>query len=227
MRAAAIDADASKFPAAEAMLEKLDGRDDLAHETRIEVDARLGYVLIEQDRIDDAEKALTRSVDAWRKASHVDDPYYIAMAYFYLGEVESKRFAKQPVHSADEQLSEDMKTKRALLMKAYGEWKEALEQKDAYWATAAGYEMSQIFYEYWKAAVSAPFPDGMDAAARPMYVAEVHKRVKVDLQKALEGHQANVGLADAYGVKTTWSEASKQRAAEILAVLDQEARAHL
>ena len=39
-----------------------------------------------------------------------------------------------------EQLSQDMRDKRALLMKAYNEWKEALGFQQAYWATAAGYE---------------------------------------------------------------------------------------
>jgi hypothetical protein len=146
------------------------------------------------------------------------------MAHFYLGEVASKRFDAQPVRSADEQLSQDMSDKRVLLMKAYNEWKEALGFQQAYWATAAGYEMSEIFFAYWKAATDAPFPDGLDAKARPMYVQQVHAKVREDLQKALEGHQANVNLAAAFGVKTSWSEASKQRAVEILAILDQESR---
>jgi hypothetical protein len=84
--------------------------------------------------------------------------------------------------------------------------------------------MSQIFYEYWKAAIAAPFPDGMKPEARPLYVKEVRARVKENLEKALEGHQANVGLAEAYGVTTSWSEASKERAVELLKLLDQEAR---
>jgi hypothetical protein len=163
-------------------------------------------------------------MSTWRKAQNIEDPYYVAMAAFYLGEVSARRFADQKVRSADEELSADMRTKRELLLDAYDHWKEALTFKNAYWATAAGYQMSQIFYDYWKAAVGAPFPDGMSADARPLYVEEVHARVKENLEKALDGHNANVGLADAYGVKTSWSEASKQRAIELMQLLDQEAR---
>jgi tetratricopeptide (TPR) repeat protein len=225
LRSAAIEADRDRFKESEALLRTLDGRDDLTREVRIEVQARLGYVVLEQDRVEDAEIALQAAVATWRKASHIEDPYYIAMANFYLGQVASRRFAAQPVRSADEDLSADMRTKRKLLLDAYDAWKEALGFKNAYWATAAGYEMSQIFYEYWKAAVAAPFPDGMKAEARPLYVTEVRARVRENLEKALEGHQANVGLAEAYGVQTSWSEASKDRAVVIMVLLDRVARA--
>ena len=120
-----------------------------------------------------------------------------------------------------------MEARRVLVMRAYGHWKEALEHKHAYWATAAGYQMSQVFYEYWKVAVKAPYPDGLDPAGRQAYVIEVHDRMRENLTKALEGHQANVELAGAYGVETRWSEASKVRATELLGVLDREARGDL
>ncbi|MNC93312.1 hypothetical protein D3C83_99110 [compost metagenome] len=84
--------------------------------------------------------------------------------------------------------------------------------------------MSEIFFEYWKTAVTAPYPDGMQPAARPAYVTELHDKVRENLEKALDGHGANVDLAAAYGVDTDWSLASKQRAAAIQALLDRELR---
>jgi len=224
LRAAAILADKDRFKEAGDVLDLLLARDDLAHATRLEGLARRGYVLIEQGALDDAERALADAVAVWRRAARIEDPYYIAMAHFYLGEVEARRFAKQPVRSADEALSADMRTKREILLRAYAHWKEALGFKQAYWATAAGYQMSQIFYDYWIAAVRAPFPDGMAADARPLYIREVHERVRENLVKALDGHRANVELAEAFGVETTWSRTSKARAADILAILDREAR---
>jgi tetratricopeptide (TPR) repeat protein len=224
LRAAAILADKERWKEAAAVLDAVIARTDLSREIRIEAYARKGYVQLEQGALDDAEATLGEAIATWRKASHVDDPYYIAMAHFYLGEIDARRFDKQPVRSADEELSADMREKRVHLMNAYGHWKEALLFKQAYWATAAGYQMSQIFYEYWQAAVMAPFPDGMSVEARPQYTAEVRARVRENLVKALDGHRANVELADAYGVTTSWSEASKTRAAEILGVLDRDSR---
>lgn len=227
LRAAALLADRERWKETVGVLDRLLASPELSREMRIEAQARKGYVQLELGALDDAERTLLEAVATWRRATRIEDPYYIAMAHFYLGEVAARRFAAQPVRSADEQLSADMRIKRELLTKAYAHWKDALEHKQAYWATAAGYQMSQIFYEYWKAAVAAPFPDGMTPDARPLYTKEVRARVKENLVKALEGHQANVGLAEAYGVTTSWSEASKQRAAEILAVIDREARASI
>lgn len=224
LRAAALLADRERWREAGEVLDQILARTDLAREVRLEAFARKGYVLLEQGLLDDAETALREAIAVWRRASRIDDPYYIAMAYFYLGDVEARRFDRQPVRSADAALPADMDAKRALLLRAYAHWKEALDFKHAYWATASGYRMSQIFYDYWIAAVRAPFPDGMTAEARPRYVAEVHDRVRENLVKALEGHQANVGLAEVYGVDTSWSLASKTRAAEIMAILDREAR---
>jgi tetratricopeptide (TPR) repeat protein len=224
LRAAAILADKEKWKEAIEVLDAVIARADLSREVRLEAYARKGYVQIELGALDEAEVTLGEAIATWRKASRIEDPYYIAMAHFYLGDIDARRFAKQPVRSADEELSADMRTKREHLMNAYGHWKEALQFKQAYWATASGYQMSQIFYEYWQAAVKAPFPDGMTVEARPAYTKEVHDRVRENLAKALDGHRANVELAEAYGVTTTWSEASKTRAAEILAVLDRDTR---
>jgi TolA-binding protein len=227
LRAAALLAERGSWSDAATTLAEVIARDDLSRELRLEAQARLGYVRLEQGQLDEAERELAAAVEVWRKANRVEDPYYIAMAHFYLGEVALRRFEQAPLRSSDAELAADMEARRVLVMRAYGHWKEALEHKHAYWATAAGYQMSQVFYEYWKVAVKAPYPDGLDPAGRQAYVIEVHDRMRENLTKALEGHQANVELAGAYGVETRWSEASKVRATELLGVLDREARGDL
>ena len=67
----------------------------------------------------------------------------------------------------------DERAKRVLAVKAYDHWKEALGFKQAYWATASGYQMSQIFVELWAAHVTAPYPKRIDTATRPKDIAEV------------------------------------------------------
>ena len=48
-------------------------------------------------------------------------------------------------------------------------------------------------------------------------------RVREHLSKALEGHRMNVELAKAFGVDTTWSKGSEQRAVEIMTMLARDA----
>lgn len=220
---AALQADRSLFAAALATTDEILPRTNLTYADRVEVLARKGYVLIELKRYEEAETILGAAIAEWRKAPHIEDPYYIAMAHYYRGELAHRKFAEAPVRLPDEQLLADLEAKRVLAVAAYDRWKESLGFHQAYWATASGYQMSQIFVELWEAHVKAPYPARVDAASRKTYVAEVHDNVKEHLSKALEGHRMNVELAKAFGVETTWSKASEQRAVQVMELLAREA----
>ena len=223
---AALQADHQEWADARATLDAALLRPNLSYADRIEAQARRGYVLLQQDAIDLAEKSLQDAVATATKAPHVEDRYYVAMAYYYLGEVEARRFAALPIRVdsslGDEQLGRDLAAKDAVATAAYDRWRDALTYRHAYWATASGYQMSQIFVELWKATVTAPYPRAMSVAARNDYVREVHERVRGELQKALDGHRMNVELATAYGVDTSWSRGSQQQAAVLTQLLADE-----
>lgn len=221
---AALQAEKAQWPDALATLDAVLLRGNLAYADLVEAHARRGYVLLEQKRYADAEAALAAAVATWRRATRIDDPYYIAMAHYYLGELAHRRFAESPIRLPDDQLAKDLEARRVLAAQAYDRWKESLQHRHAYWATAAGYQMSQIFVELWEVTVRAPYPPRLDPAQRGRYVSEVHERVRVHLEKALEGHKMNVELAKAYGVETDWSRGSQTRAVQVLDLLAKDAR---
>ena len=216
---AALQADHDQWPAAIATLDEVIARPNLTYSDRIEVFARKGYVLVESHKFAEAEVALDTAVAEWRKAPHIEDPYYIAMATYYRGELAHRKFTEAPVRLPDDVLIADLEQKRVLAVQAYDKWKESLGFRQAYWATASGYQMSQIFVELWDVTVKAPFPKRIDAHTRDKYVVEVHDRVREHLAKALEGHRMNVELAKAYGVDTQWSKGSAQQAVLIVDML--------
>ena len=216
---AAVQADHHQWAEASATLDAALARDSLTFADRVEALARKGYAELEQHQYDRADAALADAIATWRKAPRIDDPYYIAMAYYYRGELMHRRFNEAPVRNGDDEMVADLDTKRALAGKAYDRWRESLGFKQAYWATASGYQMSQIFVELWEAHVKAPYPKRIEIATRPTYVADVHQRVRPHLEKALEGHRMNVELAKAYGVDTDWSKGSEQQAVAIMELL--------
>ncbi len=220
----ALLAEHKQWKDAAAELSRALTRDDLTYADRVEASARRGYVLLEDGQLDAAERALGDAVSDWRRAPRLDDPYFIAMAQYYLGEVAHRRFLAAKVELPDDNLGRSLASKEALAVAAYDRWREALGHRHAYWATASGYQMSQVFVELWQATVRAPFPVSMSREARPYYVAEVHERVRPHLQKALEGHRMNVQLAEAYGVTTSWADGSRARILQISEILDKESR---
>jgi tetratricopeptide (TPR) repeat protein len=224
---AAIELEHKQWSEAVTTLAQALTRNNLTFADRIEAGARRGYALLELGRLDEADAVLAAAVAEWRKAPYIEDPYFIAMAQYYRGEVAHRRFLAARVELPDDNLGKSLDAKTALAVVAYDRWREALTHRHAYWATASGYQMSQVFVELWEATVKAPFPVAMSRAARTAYVNEVHARVRADLQKALEGHQMNVQLAEAYGVSTSWSEASKTRAVQISEILAKEGSGQL
>ena len=220
---AALQADRNRFADALVTLDEVLARPSLTYADRIEAFARKGYGLIELKRYEDADTVLAAALVEWRKVSRLDDPYSIAMAHYYRGELAHRKFLEAPARLPDDVLVADLEKKRVLAVQAYDRWKESLGFKQAYWATASGYQMSQIFVELWEAHVTAPYPKRIDLATRDKYVKEVHDRVREHLEKALEGHRMNVELAKAYGVDTAWSKASAQKAAEVMELLAREA----
>lgn len=216
---AALQTDHDQFAEALVTVDEILPRTNLTYADRIEALARKGYILIELHRYEDAEAALDAAIAEWKKAPRLEDPYYIAMASYYRGELAHKKFQEAPVRLPDDQEVADLEAKRVLAVQAYDRWKDALGFKQAYWATASGYQMSQIFVELWEAHVKAPYPKRIDNATRSKYIADVHDNVREHLSKALEGHRMNVELAKAYGVETSWSKASAVRAAEVMELI--------
>jgi len=144
---AAVQADHRKWGEAAATLAAVLARANLTFADRIEAFARKGYVELEQHQYDQADTSLSSAVAEWRSALRIEDPYYIAMAHYYRGELMHRRFIEAPVRRGDDEMVADLEAKRALAVKAYDRWRESLGFKQAYWATASGYQMSQIFVE--------------------------------------------------------------------------------
>jgi hypothetical protein len=167
---AALQADHQQWAEAAATLDAALARTHLTFADRVEALARRGYVELEQHRYDAAEASLSAAVAEWRKAPRIEDPYYIAMAHYYRGELMHRRFAERAVRSGDDEMVADLDAKRALAAEAYDRWREALRFHQAYWATAAGYQMSQIFVELWEAHVRAPYPHRIEVGTRPTRV---------------------------------------------------------
>ncbi len=216
---AAVQAEHNDYADAVTTLDEALARGSLTYADRVEAFSRKGYCLLELHRDAESEAALNSAIAEWKQAPPIEDVYYAAMAHYYLGELAHRQFTDAPLRLPDDQLVADLEHKRQLAVIAYDRWKEALGFRHVYWATAAGYQMSQIFVELWSATVKAPYPAHVAPTARGTYNAEVHLKSREHLEKALEGHRMNVELAKAFGVDTAWSRGSAQRAAQVMELL--------
>jgi tetratricopeptide (TPR) repeat protein len=227
-RIAAVLAELGRWSEARDALTALLARNNLTYGDHIEGLARLGYVALEQQEYAAAETHLRAALDVHAKMTGtLDSLYFVAMSRYYLAQIPHRQFRAMPMRLPDKQLERDLAAKAELVALAYDRYVEALQVTDAYWGTAAGYQMSQIYKELWDDIVAAPIPTQLSPEAAVYYVKEVHARVRGMLEKAMDGHLRNVELAGVYGTSTEWSEASRVRADEIAALLAREASGEL
>ncbi len=238
MRIGVVDSERKRWGDAAVTFEQLLGRTGLTAPVRIEAMARLGYVLVEQKAFERAERVLEEAVQyagtaGFAAGGQLDTDYYVAMACYYLANIPHRQALATPLRleggagAGEEQLKKDLAAKRDLLKLAYDRYLVALKRRNAYWATAAGYQMSQMFKELWDEVVRAPIPPRLTAQESGYYAREVHRFMRDHLDKAMRGHSNNVVLAEAYRTSTEWSEASRVRAKEITEILLREAAGEL
>jgi tetratricopeptide (TPR) repeat protein len=228
VRMAAVLAELGRWSEARQALETLLAQSDLTHADRIEGLARLGYVTLEQQDFAAAEAHLRDALRTFEKlTTRLETLYFVAMARYYLAQIPHRQFRARPMRLPDQQLERDLAAKAELVALAYDRYVETLGVHDAYWGTAAGYQMSQIYKELWDDITSAPIPTQLSPDAASYYVREVHARVRHMLEKAMEGHLRNLELARTYGEDTEWSTASRVRAEEIAQLLAREASGEL
>ena len=223
LRSAAVLAEYARWSEARRVLERAAEREQLTAAERIEVFARLGYVALSQEDDAAAELALGEALadfDALTAAPA--DLYYPAMARYYLAQIPHRQLQRLTLRLPDAQLQRDLENKSELLALAYDRYRATLDIHHLYWATAAGYQMSQIYKEFWDDVIAVPVPPQLAPEAAQFYRREVHERVRPMLEKALDGHLRNLDLADAYGQATEWSRASRVRADEIARLLMRE-----
>ncbi|RMH37858.1 MAG: hypothetical protein D6689_20630 [Deltaproteobacteria bacterium] len=229
LRLAAVLAELERWGEATAALERLLARDDLSDGARIEALARLGYVLIESGDYPGAEDVLRSALayyDDIRDRVVLDTDYYVAMCHYYLAQIPHREFLAIPIRLPDKQTKRDLDAKADRLLIAYDRYLATVEVGNPYWASAAGYQLASMYKQYWDALVRAPIPPRLGPEAADLYVKEVHRLSRQFLDKALAAHQKNASLEDR-GIRTVWTEASREQVAVITDILAREAAGEL
>jgi len=225
VRMGAVMAELERWPDAAAAFEDLLERDDLSPADRIQGLARLGYVLLESKDYAGAEEVLRSGLGYYAEivdSTRLPTDYYVAMCQYYLAQIPHRQFSAIPIRMPDAQVVRDMEAKADRLLIAHDRYLKTVEIGNAYWATAAGYQIASMQKEFWDALVVAPIPPQLPVEAHDYYVQQVHEKSRQFLHKALDTHRKNVELSDRAGISSPWIDASRREAAVIADILARE-----
>lgn len=185
----------------------------LSEDDKVDILARKGIIAFytNEDLIE-VEKKLRYAMDMYeigvRKGEVVLETAG-AMASYYLGLVERKRFDKVRLIIADEtKMLTSMEEKASHLFAAQRHFLKSIRQDNAYWATASGFEIGKLYRDFYIEMQNSETPDKIqgDKEAIEMYRCKVSERVRVLLRKAMRIFDRNIQIGQRLRVRNRWIE---------------------
>ncbi|HET8732211.1 MAG TPA: tetratricopeptide repeat protein [Anaeromyxobacteraceae bacterium] len=189
-----------ELEAARGVLDGLARRPSLASGELVRALTQRGIVELELGRPEDAERSLRLAVSTWKQGSESErlDDYYPSQAQFYLGEVYRGHFQAvrlDPSKDGEARLAQDLEDKASLLLSAQGHYLRAIRMGHPDWAVAAGYRIGELYDAFHAALVEAPLPPGLDEEETAAYRAELKRKVRVLVTKAIAIYEQTLAVA--------------------------------
>jgi tetratricopeptide (TPR) repeat protein len=189
-----------ELQAAAEVLARLAARTDLPPGEHIRALTQLGIVELEAGKPDEAERHLRLAVSAWKAGSDQErlDDYHPSQAQHFLGEVYRAHFLAvklDPSRDGEEALAKALEAKASLLLSAQGHYLRCIKMGNGDWAVASGYRIGELYDALHAALVDAPPPPGLDAEHVEAYRAELRRKVRVLVVKAITIYEQTLSVA--------------------------------
>lgn len=189
---------------------------------RLEALARQGLALFQQGDYAETKATLRKALRYHRSVAaseRLDTDFFLAMIHYYLAALPHREYREAPM-TPGAKLALQLDNKARLLLSAQAAYINTIKVKNGYWAAAAGFQIGSLYREFYnllmttlpnfdeaarknakKAKISV---DQAQADLKRIYLEEVHKKVKVLLQKAIRVYEKNLLMAQRVGVQSNW-----------------------
>ena len=216
-------AETENWPTSGEIFARLLERKDLTADDRIEAIARRAFSQFKLGDLDLAERTF-RSVMTFRQQienqERLATDFFLAFTQYNLAEITHERFRRAPIRLPEAQMGRDLEEKATLLLKAQRGYIDTIKYGNARWASAAGFQVGSLYEELYDSFIAAPVPKQLAGEAREVYVEELHKKIRILLEKSLRWHRENILMVERLGVDTDWAEKTKVSYAKLLRLLD-------
>jgi tetratricopeptide (TPR) repeat protein len=219
-------AELTNWPASGQVFVRILERPDLTADDRIEAMARRGFAQFNLNDLDAAEKTF-RGVFAYKQRIESDErlatDFYLAFSQYHLAQITHKRFQAVALRLPESQMDRDLDLKASLLLQAQKGYIETIKFGNPGWASAAGFQVGSLYEELYDSFMNAPVPKELKGEAREVYLTELHKKIRILLEKSMKWQRENLLMIERLGVNTDWAEKSKLAYAKLLRLLDPKA----
>lgn len=216
-------AEQNNWPASAEVFARVLDRNDLNADDRIEAIARRGFAQFNLNDLDTAEKTFRAAMAHKQKIEseeRLSTDFYLAFSQYHLAQIFHLRFRDAALRLPEAQLDKDLEEKAHLLLTAQRAYIDTIKFGNPAWASAAGFQVGSLYEELFDAFMNVPIPSQLNAEARTVYQEELHKKIRILLEKSLRWQRENLLMIERLGVATDWAEKSKLAYAKLLRILD-------
>jgi TolA-binding protein len=216
-------AEQGNWPTSAEVFARILERSDLNADDRIEAIARRGFAQFNLNDLETAEKTFRVAMAYKQKIENeerLSTDFFLAFSQYHIGQIFHLRFRKAALRLPEMQLDKDLEEKAHLLLTAQRAYIETIKFGNPGWASAAGFQVGSLYEELYDSFMNVPIPPELNAEARLIYQEELHKKIRILLEKSLRWQRENLLMIERLGVKTDWAEKSKLAYAKLLKMLD-------
>jgi tetratricopeptide (TPR) repeat protein len=220
----ACEAELGDWGASAASFGEVAAADDQLPSTRVEALARQGYALFNLDRFDDADAVLGRADEVFERAQREQSErfstyYFVGMARFYRGAILHRRFRDVAIALPENVMAQRFAEKLALLTRAQEAYNHTIKAKHMFWVSAAGFQLGNLFGEFYDALMYAPVPDWLDVKQRRTYYEELKKQLRPVVDKAIWVLEKNLETARRLGYESEFTAQTEVKLSHLQRVL--------
>lgn len=218
-----------RYGEAAEVLKTIADRSDLPADKRIEARVQEGICQLEMGNTDAAEAVLRNVLTYWNSLPDKDlvDDYFPGQAQFFLGEIFRLHYESIQLdgNKNTEKLAEDLEYKSELLLSAQGHYLRAIRIGNGYWATASGNRIGGLYENMYEHMVNAPAPAELKAPEQEVYRAELRKKIRVLITKAITVYERTLEAAERIGASSPFVQQTRESLQKMKDLLLAEAKA--
>ena len=158
-----------------------------------EAKVRLGVATYHLGKEDEAIPILRSGLGAIRKLRRHPvrlAESYVGRGYFTLGEIYRGRYEKTQLRGSDEEMERSVNEKAELLYVARAQYVQAIRSYVADWMTAALYRIGDLYFDFYRAVLSAPLPPDLTPSETAEYKEKAIRAYGAGTTKGDRGAQA-------------------------------------
>ncbi len=189
-------------------------RADMSPDKRIEARTQQGVCEVESGQKDAAETTLRSVLTFWNSLPDKDlvDDYFPGQAQFFIGEIFRLHYEAVALdgNQSTEKLAEDLEYKSELLLSSQGHYLRAIRVGNGYWATAAGNRIGGLYENMYDHMIHAPAPAELGPSEQEIYRAELRKKIRVLIGKAITVYERTLEAAERIGASSPFVQQTRE-----------------